>query len=77
MGFNSNKDDRATKELNAQYQDQIDRTNAELEQKRASISREKLSILKSHTESWAPEVFRPQMTTPSQPNRPKFPFPKH
>lgn len=75
MGFSSKKDDRQTKELNAQYQEQIDRTNAELEQKRAAISREKLAILKSHTESWAPEVFRPEM--PSKPTKPKLPFPKH
>lgn len=69
MGFNK-KDDRETRELNNQYQQQIDRTNAELEEKRASISREKLAILKSHTESWAPEVFRP--VQPKKPTIPKI-----
>lgn len=70
MGFNK-KDDRETRELNDQYQQQIDKTNAELEEKRSSISREKLAILKSHTESWAPEVFKPAQ--PSKPTIPRIP----
>jgi len=75
MGFNK-KDDRETRELNNQYQQQIDRTNAELEEKRSAISREKLAILKSHTESWAPEVFRPAQ--PSKPSKPQIPkMPRH